>query len=306
MKYYEVDPVDSTFTSIFVDLTHRCNMSCANCYLPNREFPDADLDRLYAFFSSFTRRVGFRLIGGEPTLYPHLDKVISFIKSQGHHVTLITNGLKLSNIEYVQKLKSSGLTRVQISMNGADCNELYQKMDSGNFAELKIKALENLINESFLVTIGQIWAKGINELALPRNLVLVERLLKSKGLPKTKSFLIPSFRIRNIGKIGRYQENLISFDEMLTSIGEVLDLPTLDSAPSQCGSDVFRKSEFCSSKAVHFTVPRSIGPINIKVTDWSVDEDGVIDPQSSTRGRMTKNFKVAPFFEDIKLNEFGY
>ena len=40
MNYYELLPEKNTFSNIVVDLTHRCNMECANCYIPNRDIPD--------------------------------------------------------------------------------------------------------------------------------------------------------------------------------------------------------------------------------------------------------------------------
>ena len=36
------------------------------------------------------------------------------------------------------------------------------------------------------------------------------------------------------------------------------------------------------------------------------DDDGVIDHDNPNRGRLTQNWNVAPFFEHVKRNEFGY
>ena len=44
----------------------------------------------------------------------------------------------------------------------------------------------------------------------------------------------------------------------------------------------------------------------IRFIDWSIDEDGLIDTGSEYRGRITKDWECAPFFDDVKLNEFGY
>jgi len=35
-------PEQSPYDIVMVDVTHRCNMTCANCYLPNRVLPDID------------------------------------------------------------------------------------------------------------------------------------------------------------------------------------------------------------------------------------------------------------------------
>ena len=47
----------------------------------------------------------------------------------------------------------------------------------------------------------------------------------------------------------------------------------------------------------------------VKITNWIVDEDdigGMPDPGSIRRGRITEDWMCAPFFEDVKANEFGY
>jgi hypothetical protein len=49
-----------------------------------------------------------------------------------------------------------------------------------------------------------------------------------------------------------------------------------------------------------------LGRILIRLIDWSVDGAGVVDAGNPNRGRITANWKIAPFFEDVKLNEFGY
>ena len=55
-----------------------------------------------------------------------------------------------------------------------------------------------------------------------------------------------------------------------------------------------------------FTYESSVGSFYIRFIDWSVDDDGVIDHDNPNRGRLTQNWNVAPFFEHVKRNEFGY
>ena len=45
----------------------------------------------------------------------------------------------------------------------------------------------------------------------------------------------------------------------------------------------------------------------VKITDWDTDnEQGIPDPGSIRRGRITQEWKVAPFYEHAKINENGY
>ncbi|TNF33602.1 MAG: hypothetical protein EP312_08685, partial [Gammaproteobacteria bacterium] len=60
-------PEDNPFTTLFADITHRCNMECPNCYIPNRDIPDMDAEWLYGILARLPRRTRIRLVGAEPT-----------------------------------------------------------------------------------------------------------------------------------------------------------------------------------------------------------------------------------------------
>ena len=77
MNYFELEPEQNTFSNIVVDLTHRCNMECANCYIPNRDVPDLDKEKLFEFLSRLPSRTYIRLIGAEPTMRNDLPEIIS-------------------------------------------------------------------------------------------------------------------------------------------------------------------------------------------------------------------------------------
>ena len=49
-------PEESPFSTLFVDITHRCNMECHNCYIPVRELPDMPADWLYEILGRLPRR----------------------------------------------------------------------------------------------------------------------------------------------------------------------------------------------------------------------------------------------------------
>jgi hypothetical protein len=58
--------------------------------------------------------------------------------------------------------------------------------------------------------------------------------------------------------------------------------------------------------SVMFSHDTTAGSVLIRLIDWSVDEDGVPDRGNENRGRITPDWKVAPFFEHVKLNEGLY
>ena len=109
MLYNEYVPEKNPFSLLVADLTHKCNMECANCYIPNRDVPDMDVQKLYAFLKKLPKRIIVRLIGAEPTMRTDLCDIIRNVKKHGHNVSLTTNGLKLSSSGYVLNLKEAGL-----------------------------------------------------------------------------------------------------------------------------------------------------------------------------------------------------
>ena len=56
-------PEENPYETVIVDLTHRCNMACRNCYIPNRTIPDLDKDWLFLMLARLPRRTRIRLVG---------------------------------------------------------------------------------------------------------------------------------------------------------------------------------------------------------------------------------------------------
>src|SRR5687767_13894748 len=90
-------PEQSPYDIVMVDVTHRCNMTCANCNLPNRVIPDMDARWLSSIFSRLRKDTFIRLTGGEATLRRDLPEIISDARAHGLHPVVMTNGLKLAD-----------------------------------------------------------------------------------------------------------------------------------------------------------------------------------------------------------------
>ena len=37
-NYYELEPENNIFQDVVIDVTHRCNMNCKNCYIPIEKY----------------------------------------------------------------------------------------------------------------------------------------------------------------------------------------------------------------------------------------------------------------------------
>jgi 7,8-dihydro-6-hydroxymethylpterin dimethyltransferase len=134
---------------VFIETTNRCNMNCPICItnVPSMGFqfePRLEyFDRIFRHYAAFPRRPHIQLFGGEPTMREDLFDIIELAKSYGFKIRLVTNGIRLADEAYAEKIMSSGIV-VQIAFDGLK-REMYAKLrNQAQSLELKLKALENL------------------------------------------------------------------------------------------------------------------------------------------------------------------
>ncbi len=117
----------ATSTTLWLELTPRCNLSCAFCYNPWREGPKSAYPEMLAhsdFVAAIDRLVRRRkfscvvLSGGEPLLYPKLDSLVGLLAGAGQRTILTTNGRLLTR-RRVSALTASGLSAIQVPLLAA-------------------------------------------------------------------------------------------------------------------------------------------------------------------------------------------
>jgi hypothetical protein len=101
-----------------IEVNQSCNISCRGCYKEKFSHDKSletirhEVDTLMAL-----RRVGsITLAGGEPTLHPALEEVVSYIASRGVRPLLLTNGTLLTR-ERLVALRKAGLERVLLHID---------------------------------------------------------------------------------------------------------------------------------------------------------------------------------------------
>lgn len=292
--YYELEPEHNHFQCIYVDITHKCNMECANCFIPNREAPDVDKDKLYDFLKKLPFKTEIRLLGGEPTVRKDIFEIVSMIRELGHRPNMQSNGLMLAKPGYARELANAGMRSIYISLNGADDDNVYEAMDNLKCADRKIAAWKACVEAKMNVNIGCIMQKGTND-HVPARLFELGKEIGGNAI----------YRFRNVGQIGRYtleQSENWTFDELIERVCTVFGK---DPEEAKKWSKI---SGFEEKNLVFFPLDetRTIKTSWVKITNWSPTDGRVPDAGSKRRGRMTPDFKVAPHFEHIILNENVY
>jgi MoaA/NifB/PqqE/SkfB family radical SAM enzyme len=109
---------------IKVHTGYTCNANCQFCYYLARIHEPILPEELLLEEIKLARRLNYEDIdftGGEPTIVPYLDKLISTAKAVGFKdIAIITNGIRLADREYFIKLKEAGLNDVLFSLHGAN------------------------------------------------------------------------------------------------------------------------------------------------------------------------------------------
>ena len=104
-------------------LTYRCNNDCAHCYnARSRNYPELTTNDWYRILDQLWE-VGIPHVvftGGEPTLRDDLVDLIVYAEHNGQITGLNTNGRRLSDNDFVQKLVDAGLDHVQITLESHD------------------------------------------------------------------------------------------------------------------------------------------------------------------------------------------
>ncbi len=128
------------------ELTAACNLSCQYCRASASHEPDQgelDTDEAKRFVESIAPLKPMLILsGGEPLLRPDLFQIIRLAVSLGIRVSLASNGTLITP-ELAKEIADSGVSRVSISLDGADAAMHDLGRGQGSF-ERSIKGIDNL------------------------------------------------------------------------------------------------------------------------------------------------------------------
>lgn len=108
---------------VVVDITQECNLNCLYCHpgkkLTKQELPVETINEIFRAAEKYGI-LELVISGGEPTLHPDFSKIL-----QSSHIlkrttlTLITNATLIDK-KLVQEIAKSNITRICVSLDGAD------------------------------------------------------------------------------------------------------------------------------------------------------------------------------------------
>jgi uncharacterized radical SAM superfamily Fe-S cluster-containing enzyme len=203
MMHKEPDP-DPTYQILVIPVEYRCNMRCKYCYLPYEGQKNISFERIKEIVDNFGGPT-IGLSGGEPTLREDLPEILEYIAGSGKTAVLLTNGLKLVDMDYLRRLKNAGLEIIFFGFNGftdkSDTN-IYNMPDS---TKTKLKALENVREEKIRTVLSATIAKGTND----------DQILPLFEYSARNSDFIFQLRFRSVTNVGRHGDEQGLFNSEL-------------------------------------------------------------------------------------------
>ena len=282
---------ENTFGIVNVQTTYRCQMRCANCYLGNMlnnpKFGDMDMTRLENLLKRLPRRTEIRFSGAEPTMHRRFPDMIRLTRRYGHRPTLLTNGLKMRKETYARELKKAGLYIVGLSTNGGLDDEVYERFDNGKYAKQKMAALENCFKYKIV--------PHTNIILDPTNLHVIRPLYEHViGLAQKYDVRLgmrfPStFRVKSVGRIGAY------LDTYTYKLPELIEI--MEDALQAKINPVYAIQGYDEKNICVYAVDTPAGQLFGKITDWTVDDEGIPDAGSKRRGVLTYDDEIVEGFE---------
>lgn len=202
------------------ELTAACNLSCQYCRASASHEPDRDeldTDEAKRFVESIAPLKPMLILsGGEPLLRPDLFPIIRRAVSLGIRVSLASNGTLITT-KLGEKIADSGVSRVSISLDGADAAMHDLGRGQGSF-EQATKGIENLRGRVDFQINFTVTRKNQSELI--RIFDLAEKL---GAAALHIFFLVPTGRGREEDVITPVRQ-----EEMLRQIDEEMDRRTLE------------------------------------------------------------------------------
>jgi PqqA peptide cyclase len=164
--------------SLLCELTYRCNLQCPYCYNPldlrryDDELRASEWERVIREAAAMGV-VQVHFSGGEPTLYPKLDRLVAAAHEAGLYSNLITQGTFLDDA-LLDRLLQAGLDHVQISVQ-ADEPALADEIAGARVHEKKLDALARVAERDVALTLNCVLHRR-NHDAIEAIVALAERL----------------------------------------------------------------------------------------------------------------------------------
>lgn len=157
-----------------IEITDMCNLYCPVCFADARNSFTLPFERVKEMIDLYVKCEGkpevLQISGGEPTLHPDILKILRYAGERGIlHPVLNTNGLKLADRDFAEKISQSMQSSVHhrkpniyLQFDGLS-DDTYIVLRGKPLIDLKMRALANCKEFGMNVALVPTIVKGIND-----------------------------------------------------------------------------------------------------------------------------------------------
>ena len=126
LKHHHGGPLKEFMEPMLFEVTDKCQLKCPHCYHePDNKTTDKPMDLILSQIDSFPKDIGAVILAGaEPTLRKDLlvllkeiRKLLDSTGKEHQHISMISNGIKFSNLEFTKNAHEAGLNYPAIGLN---------------------------------------------------------------------------------------------------------------------------------------------------------------------------------------------
>lgn len=191
----EFVPIIKEKKSIYLEITKKCNQRCLFCVKSINYFNEEnqDINDIKKILNSINKNTSVIFDGGEPTLNENILELISICKNKKiKNLTILTNGVKLSNEQFVKDIHKNTTEEMKISFSvslHSHIKEISEKLtNSKKTFEKTIKGINNLKKYNFPFSVYIVMNK-FNIYTLPN---LVRFIINNGAIGITFAYPWPS------------------------------------------------------------------------------------------------------------------
>ncbi len=198
------------FKKIYIEITNRCNLSCAFCP-PTKRNPGMIFPREFAYIlnavSPLTDYICLH-VKGEPLTHPHLDELLALAAKHNFYVNLTTNATLLGQKEKI--LLSRPIRQINLSLHSFEANT--RLPGDMTFEEYVRSALEFSVKFSPIhgITAFRLWNLDPEKMSQPqfeKNRYILNELTRFFHLPE-----VPDYRNYTTTDVKLAKNTFLSFD----------------------------------------------------------------------------------------------
>lgn len=119
--------MEDSFEKFWLVSTYACDNRCPGCYTKAKGFCRDELPcEVATAIMDEMQALGAKqcvLIGGEPTMWHELFEILKYGKEKGLFMKIVTNGRKLADKGFLQRMIDAGLNFAAISVHGTTAEE---------------------------------------------------------------------------------------------------------------------------------------------------------------------------------------